>query len=309
MKDGPKDIADLIREDTAMTIFYMFEKDKQHTWLTFFMQQEFAKKYNVTHVAWNPEQDGFSGLIQRLNNYGMLRVGICRDALPCNLTQPLKECESDNYEIYSWPADAIKHEGAHAITLVGAERIKTENGEIQETVLFVDPNDESKADQKRRAYRIPYEILAKHLESKFPIYCVNKEFSQHVKATYQCWKEKTKAVQAINNELERLNNSTSTKKNRWVMNGIIEASDAKIIALKTLKAILRKSSLSGKTPHEFHDELRAWKKANLACIVKQRNCIHRFFSPNHKPLAAIKINEIFTALGVVDKAERATLSI
>ena len=86
---------------------------------------------------------------------------------------------------------------------------------------------------------------------------------------------------------------------------MLEISDTKIKALEELKVVLRNGTLVGKSQDEFHDELRLWKKTNEACIAKQRNCIHSFFSPNHKPAAAIAVDDILAELGVVDKAETA----
>ena len=112
----------------------------------------------------------------------------------------------------------------------------------------------------------------------------------------------------VNNEIARLKTSKSNKGAFLVNIGVIEASDAKITALEGLKDILQRGAAAGKNQYEFHEELRQWKKDNETCIAKQRNCIHSFFSPNHKPAAAIAVEEIFAALNVSGNAPEISVS-
>ena len=83
--------------------------------------------------------------------------------------------------------------------------------------------------------------------------------------------------------------------------GVLEASEAKIRAFEELKSIIQNSF--GKNQRAFHNELRLWKKTNWACIAKQRNVIHSFFSPGHRPESAMAVDDIFAQLGVADIAE------
>ena len=109
-------------------------------------------------------------------------------------------------------------------------------------------------------------------------------------------------VEKINNEIARLQASKSSKGSFLVNIGILEASNEKITALQELGTILINGAVAGKDPDEFHNELRQWKVINEACIAKQRNCLHSFFSPSHKPTAACAVDDIFAALDIPEIA-------
>lgn len=83
--------------------------------------------------------------------------------------------------------------------------------------------------------------------------------------------------------------------------GVLETSEAKIRAFEELKNIIQNGF--GKNRRAFHNELRLWKQTNWACIAKQRNVIHSFFSPGHRPESAKAVDDIFAQLGVADIAQ------
>lgn len=109
--------------------------------------------------------------------------------------------------------------------------------------------------------------------------------------------------QKINKEITRLNETTKDKKTLLVSIGIIEASDTKIEALKELDMILQNIAASGNEKDEFYSKLWHWKKINEACISKQRNVVHSFFFPDHRPKAAFTVDEIFNELGFMNNTK------
>lgn len=70
----------------------------------------------------------------------------------------------DNCQVYFWPKGAKKHteKAGHEIVVVGAQRITTTE-KIQDTVLFVDPNDSSPVGKPRKVYRVSFENFCTHL--------------------------------------------------------------------------------------------------------------------------------------------------
>lgn len=108
---------------------------------------------------------------------------------------------------------------------------------------------------------------------------------------------------SVRDEINRLESSKNDAGNFLVEIGIIEASDAKIIAFNKLEDILRKNNVYGENSEEFYQELQDWKTDYLACLSRQRNHTHSFFSPDHIPEAIKKIEAIFAQLEVSEKMQ------
>lgn len=70
-----------------------------------------------------------------------------------------------------------------------------------------------------------------------------------------------------------------------------------------------KLRLGTKTGAEFIAAFKTIPLNEEACIAMQRNCIHRFFSPGHKPISALVVDKILESLNIADKAEMVTQSL
>lgn len=102
-----------------------------------------------------------------------------------------------------------------------------------------------------------------------------------------------KFSRCLHSEITRLTASSKTSGSLLVDLGLIESSDTKITALRTLQKLFF-SEIQGKiSPTEFVTKLKAWKIENEACIKTQRNKVHSFFAPNHVATSEKLINELF----------------
>lgn len=98
----------------------------------------------------------------------------------------------------------------------------------------------------------------------------------------------TTARRRIDQELKRLEGSKGGILNIWKMLNLQETSDSKIRAFTDLKLLLA----SGPR----RKDLDEWKKVYTPCILRQRNHLHTFFSPNHKTHSETAMEEIFAGL-------------
>lgn len=103
----------------------------------------------------------------------------------------------------------------------------------------------------------------------------------------------------IDNEINRMMNTHSSKKSVWVSLGVIDASDAKINAFNDLKVIIG-NRLNSAT---FKEDLTTWYGKNIDCIKMQRNKIHSFFQPEHKASTQKIVEEMFAHFGVAMEAK------
>lgn len=262
--------------------------------------QECAKLYRMSVVNWSPSPNGFLSLMHLIRNHGAITVGVDAIGMGYYATAPQLEGSLSNYKVYSWPSNAKKRDNianeGHAVTLVGAQRIKNENGEMKETVLFIDPNDESTPNQARKIYRVPYEQLVENTIKNIPLYCVNDNFNQEINACYRNWNEYNQILEKIQNECKRLIAYTSNGGNIFVRLGLIKASDNKIHAFKSLQKLISNKPDGYLEQSDFHEKLHSWKKTTGCDLKYQRNKLHTFFSPKHRTRSETIVDEVFNVL-------------
>lgn len=103
-------------------------------------------------------------------------------------------------------------------------------------------------------------------------------------------------VFVIENEINRLMNTHSSRDILLVGWGFIEASDVKIKALNELKDIIGKRT--GISLIDLQDELVLWHEAHKDNIRIQRNKIHSFFVPTHKAVTQTIVEELLVKCGI-----------
>lgn len=124
-----------------------------------------AEEYHLKYSNWHPA-DRFNELMKALTLEGPLAVGGMFGE-PYYIDEAKQTGTLMDYDVFMWPKGAKKREDkdvAHVILLVGAQRIPTKSG-LQDTVLFIDPNDESKPGTRRKIYRISYETLCNNIQN------------------------------------------------------------------------------------------------------------------------------------------------
>lgn len=166
-----------------------------------------AEEYQLKFSNWHPEQ-GWEGLARALKEEGALAIAtdLGEHRYTTKATTNSEIDKIGEYQVYSWPKEeALNDEitAAHEILIVGALQIKTKD-EFDSTVIYLDPNDESKPGEPRKAYRVSYDVFCKnlsningvslsliHLMEKTPTskptpfaYCKNKEDIQQTKEQY-----------------------------------------------------------------------------------------------------------------------------
>jgi hypothetical protein len=124
--------------------------------------------YQLKTSEWHPA-NGITGLIAALQKEGPLSVaGAIGSGYYANPPQKLTKNEvvdkhcGNHYELFSWKPtdgfDANKHAASHAVTIIGAQRGTTKKPD-DGYVFFIDSNDQSKPDEKRKVYQISFKRL------------------------------------------------------------------------------------------------------------------------------------------------------
>lgn len=90
----------------------------------------------------------------------------------------------------------------------------------------------------------------------------------------------------VEDEIERLE-PYKKGSSWWVWLGLCKESDDKIIALQSLITVLENSNIS-----EFQPALQQWVNHNENTMNVQRNLLHAFFCPAHKPTSSILVDTL-----------------
>jgi len=186
--------------------------------LSSFVEKIAARNYGFEYSSWCPSY-GVNALKKDISNRGAIVFGGYYGSSYYD-SGPLKGngIKDRNYEVYFWKRGAASYEnstaGAHAIAVIGIEanKVKTKDGKIkiQDTVLFIDPNDSSSLKNPRKVYRLSYNSFVERLlsvhgqtfafkrttsvNSRGPFgYCKNNKLEKSLQADY-------KAVSAVSSQ-------------------------------------------------------------------------------------------------------------
>lgn len=116
-----------------------------------------------------------------------------------------------------------------------------------------------------------------------------KQVPENVSEVIMSYEPVKPLVFVIDNEISRLMNTHSASNSFWVNIGVMNASDAKIDALTVLKDMIGNRSNSD----TFKEDLATWYGQYKNCIKLQRNKVHSFFQPDHKPGTQTIVDELF----------------
>jgi hypothetical protein len=134
------------------------------------VRNECLELYGLKISTFNP-LDGFEGLKNSLKTEGALYLS-GNNGKPYYASKPTEgnygEVPKAEYSVFSWPKETkrINHSASHAILVVGAEKIRTRNG-LQETVLFMDPNDSSSPKEKDKIYRLSFNNFIDKIRNRY----------------------------------------------------------------------------------------------------------------------------------------------
>ncbi|MHB1949570.1 MAG: hypothetical protein ACYCQI_15835 [Gammaproteobacteria bacterium] len=152
-----------------------------------------AESYHLKSSAWIPK-NGFQALRDALAKEGPLAIG-AHLGIPFYIDDPKPGGNVGKYQTFFWPKGSQKsiHIQGHYILLVGAEQVTTKAGATQDTVLFIDPYDQSIAGEPRKVYRVSFKTLCENISntlglSGVPVdkmkgpfaYCADPEYKKEI---------------------------------------------------------------------------------------------------------------------------------